>query len=139
MEWCSCCMTTTETITEDRGITGRFRFFLLFFRPPQSLKTASLPLSGVWQGWGPSLLSRRAHRPHTARSLLNVPGAALSAKASHSPSQAAMCGCRARGPGARSWLFAPSRSSFLAAGSSYLFQEILNSKGRSIGNYIYGQ
>ena len=48
------------------------------------------------------LLSRRAHRPHTACSLLSVPGTALSAKASHSPSQAATCGCRARGPDARS-------------------------------------
>lgn len=53
-------------------------------------------------GLGPSLLPKRAHRLHTAHSLLSVPGTSLSAKASHNPSQAARIGCCARGPGARS-------------------------------------
>ena len=38
------------------------------------------------------LVNLRPHRPHTARNLLSVPGAAPSAEASHSSSQAATIG-----------------------------------------------
>ena len=53
-------------------------------------------------GLEPSPASRRAHRPHTARDLLSAPGCHPSAKAPHSPSQAARIGYCARSPGAQS-------------------------------------
>ena len=114
-------------------------------KPPDlTHKTAALvPLPMLFSFWRYPRKTTSPTFAHTGRTRPAVsqrpPDATPSAEASHSPSQAATCGCRARGPGARFWLFAPSRSSFLAAGSSYLFQEILNSKGRSIGNHIYGQ
>ena len=56
------------------------------------------------------LANLRSHRPHTARSLLSVPGAAPSAKASHSPSRAATNGVFLCAAFAAHFLSALSRS-----------------------------
>ena len=76
-----------------------------FFRPPQSLKTASFSLPQVWRGWGhPCSQGGRTSRTRPAVSAVS-PNATLLPKASHSPSQAATCGSLAQGPDTRSRAF----------------------------------